>query len=346
MTFISTLGQSQDQIIRLKNLQLGMADLQLQLTTGKKTQSFKGLETDVITSKRARADFKKTDSFLQNIQRGQTRIDLMVNGIKTIQTQANNIIDSIVKQTQEGDVELDFIRRLADNAFDFIVDTLNLKDGDAFVFAGSDASSQPIIDTGALDAFFGDLNAQWSAGTLTINPPNTTIYEEYISRYKNISQVTLGYSGSLSNAKQVFVRADDNVEINYTVTANSDPFRDIIASVMALKNIAELDIAPGASEDIRQENFFAVFNDLALTLTNAVDALDNERFKLNTAQAQLADIKSQHTRDREVLLNTVSRVEDADMNEVAVKINALSTQIEASYQVTALVSQLTLVNFL
>jgi flagellar hook-associated protein 3 FlgL len=340
------MGQSQDQISRLKNLQLQLGALQTQVATGKKTQNFQGLGTDVMISKRARADFQKLDIYTQNIDRSSIRIKQMVTGIEGIQQQTNTAIDSIVNQTQKGDVELDFIRTIGENSFEFIVDALNLKDGDAYIYSGSDSSTQPIIDTGSLDSFYGDLNAQWSSGLLTINPPNTTIAQEYISRYRNIPDVTQGFSGSLASAKPVLVRADDSVELDYTVLANSQPMKDIISGITALKNIGDLDSAPGATEAEKRDNFFAVLNDISRFLTDAVDKLDRTRFDLSTVQANLKDIGDNHAAEKNVLLNTISGVENVDMNEVAVKVTALNTQLEASYQVTALVSQLSLANFI
>ncbi len=346
MTFISSLGQQQSQTVRLGSLQLQLSLLQTQIATGKKTATMKGLGVDVVITNRARADFQRMESYLQNIARAETRIKQMEQGLKTIQNQVNNVIDSVVNQTQEGDVEMDFIRRLAENSYDFILDTLNMKDGDAYIFAGSDTSNKPISDTGSLDAFYGNLNAEWTAGTLTVTPPNTTISEEYISRYKNIPAVTLGYSGTISNAKQVYVRADDTVEFNYTVLADNPAFRDIVAGVTALKNIADLDTAPGATEEDRQKNFFAVFNDIARTLSAAVDSLDQERFKLQTTLVNADTVRKELTLEKKILLDTVSEIENIDLNEVALKVTALQTQLEASYQVTAIVSQLNLSNFL
>lgn len=346
MTFISTLGQTNDQIGRLKNLQMQLGTLQTQISTGKKSQTLKGLGSDVITTKRARADFQKLDSYMLNIDRANTRITQMQQGLTTIKTQANNVLDSIINQTQKGDVELDSIRRLADNAYDFIVDTLNLQDGTAFIFAGSDTAQQPIIDSGAIDAYYADLNAQWSAGTLPITPPNTTISEEYISRYRNIPEVTLGLSGSLTDSKQVYVRADDTVEINYTLKANNQAMKDILTAVSAMRNIPNLDVAPGATEQEQEDYFFEVFNDVAKLLSSAVDQLDVEGFKLSTAQAQLNDVRKEHVVEKNTLLNTISSIEDIDLNEAAVKIQSLGVQLEASYQVTALVSKLSLANYL
>lgn len=346
MTFISTLGQNQDQIGRLKNLQLQLGTLQTQISSGKKSTDFKGLGNDGITTQRARADFQKLDSYLQNIERADTRIKMMMSGLESVKTQANYVVDAIVNQTQQGKVELDSIRRLSENAYDFIVDTLNLQDGTAFIFAGSDTSTQPLTDNGSLDAFYTALNQEWAAGTLTVNPPNKNIAEEYMARYRNIPEVTLGLAGSLADAKSVHVRADDTVEVNYTLKANHQAFKDIISTVTAMKNISNLDVAPGATYEEQQEMFYAVFNDMAKNLTAAVDKLDLESFKLSTASVQLNDVKASHKTEKNVLMNTISNIEDVDLNEAAVRIQALGTQLEASYRVTSIIGQLSLSRYL
>ena len=87
-------------------------------------------------------------------------------------------------------------------------------------------------------------------------------------------------------------------------------------------------------------------NDLRGLLNSGVDKLETESYKLAQVQSRLDTIKTSHTQEINTLKSVVSDVENVDTTEVAAKITALQVQIEASYQVTALTSQLTLVNFL
>ena len=57
-------------------------------------------------------------------------------------------------------------------------------------------------------------------------------------------------------------------------------------------------------------------------------------------------IRALHAKGIHVLLGTINNIENVDMNEAAVSVTSLQTQLEASYRVTALLSQLSLVNFL
>ena len=81
-------------------------------------------------------------------------------------------------------------------------------------------------------------------------------------------------------------------------------------------------------------------------VTDAIDQIDQQRFKLENARARINEIMRNHEQEQSILQETISTVEDVDINEVAVKLNALQLQLEASYGVTARVQQLSLVNFI
>jgi flagellar hook-associated protein 3 FlgL len=357
MTFVSTLGQSLDQVERLKMMQLQLSTLQSQLATGKKTQLFKGLGNSVVASERARADLRKLDGYSNNITIADRRLKMMVSAVDQIRQQAGDIANAIQLQTQEGEIELESVTDLASKVKEFMMTLMNERDGDRFLFGGAETLSQPLNDTGTMDTYLQAQISDWlSAGIDT---------DELIDSYRDRGQLTdtlMGYSVPLSagSAKNVFVRVDDNVEVDYTVFANNKGFRDIIVVAGMLENMGKLMdevsldpddpvgtvTAPGATRDEQNENFFAMFNDLARMLNGALDGLETVEANLSQAQARIHDIGENHKVEKNVLLNTIGDIEDADMNEVAVKLNALQIQLEASYRVTASVAGLSLVNFL
>lgn len=346
MTFISTLAQTQNQITRLKDLQVQLGTLQQQISTGKKTQTFSGLGADVTTSIKSRANFNRLDSYIQNIDISSTRVKLQLQGVSGIQSQTKIVIDAMNGQIQAGDIDVSTLKRLANSAYEYVVSTLNLKDGNSYIYAGSDTSVQPMTDSGSLDSYMTNLNAQWAAGTLPITPPNTTISQEYNTRLAAIPKVTQGFSGSLENAKSVYVKADDGVNINTTILANDPSMQDILRSLAALKNIGDLNNAPGATPEEQKTNFYAVFNNITTTMTTANAKLNSQASDLAYAQAQLTNIRDDHVQEKATLQDTIDNVENIDLNEAAVKVQALGTQLQASYQVTALINKLSLSNFI
>ncbi len=97
---------------------------------------------------------------------------------------------------------------------------------------------------------------------------------------------------------------------------------------------------------LRADNFFKIFNDLGLMINRAIDDLDQLRFSLESDRARLSEINDQHLIDKATVTETISDIETVDITDVAIKLNFLQVQLEASYRVTASISNLTLSNFL
>lgn len=68
--------------------------------------------------------------------------------------------------------------------------------------------------------------------------------------------------------------------------------------------------------------------------------------ELGSAQTALASAKERHESTKGYLTTTLAGVEDVTTEEVATQILALQTQLQASYQVTSMLSKLSLTNFL
>ena len=234
MTFVSTLGQALDQVERLKTMQSQLGNLQVQLTTGKKTDLFKGLGTDVITSKKSRANFNALDNYLNNITVASRRISMTENLIGEVKTQAEGLLGSLELQTQQGEYEIEVLGDYAENLEGFIFNLLNEKDGDRYLLGGANTLTKPITNTGGLDTYTTKQITDWVNGTITT--------DQIMQSYKDTTQLTdtvIGYSPELSSglSKNVTVRVDDNAEIDYTVKANAEPFRNMLIAIGMMKNI-------------------------------------------------------------------------------------------------------------
>ncbi len=271
------------------------------------------------------------------------------------------------------DIDFKSMQDLATNIFNFMGDLLNAKDGDRYLFSGADSLTKPYSNNGTLDAAVSTLIANWKDETL---PPGTQISTtQLISAIKStstsqspnaITDTIVGYSASLSagNVGNIHVRVDEKSEIKYTALANEQPFRDIMVVASFIKNqsfgpIADVyaepytagdptlaNGAPGATTDEMKENFFSVFKEMAAMVNAAIDDMDSVSYRLENTRAQMDKIKTAHINDKSVLVNTIDDVENVNMNDVAVRINSLQVQLEASYRVTASLQQYSLVNFI
>ena len=374
MTGISNLGQALDQISRLISQQINLDTLSTQIATGKRTQQFSGLGDDVLRSQRARADLNSIEQYTTNIQNGQRRIELTVSAVQQISAQANTLSAAVTTSVQGGDApDFEVTQRLAGDVHDFIIDLINSKDGERFLFAGSDSNTRPIENTGQFDSFLGNFVpdeadlanppleqsgffGEWGSGLITT--------EEFINAYSNVNEHVLGYSESLVNgtAGEVSVRVDENSEFDYTLLGNNPAIKDLVIALGVLKNLPPPEFAPGALNDPtainagsdvppfpsaeQQDAFFAVVNDIAQKIVSSVDQLEREEHRLQLVSAQTEIIAQQYEFEQSALQSVIADAEDVDLTETIAKLQQVQTGLEASFSVTALISDLSLVNFL
>lgn len=374
MTNVSTLGQYLDQIARLKTQQSTLGDLSIQISSGKKTQTLSGLGDDIIRTTRARSNVDSLDVYNSNITNADRRIKLMLNSVDQMKAQVKNITGALTTAVQEGDYpDLASIQKLAGSVYDFMIDLVNGTDGERYLFGGSDTSEQPITDRGLLTSALGqfvpdstDLTqppleasgmiGDWGDGTITT--------DQFIAAYHATNDTVLGFSNALTTntAGKTTVKVSDISEFDYTQVANKTPMKDIIMALGVLKQLPPVESAPGALNDPtattiagdtppnppeeKQKNFYAVLNDLASTLNKAVDGLDQNEFALSQVDAQISLVKDSNTDQINNYKDLIGDTEDVDITEASAKISQLQVQLQASFQVTALMSQLTLANYL
>ncbi|PCJ99017.1 MAG: hypothetical protein COA45_06115 [Zetaproteobacteria bacterium] len=278
------------------------------------------------------------------------------------------IEDTIFGNTSSNiDADLKSVFDHAENLFSFLGELLNTKEGDRYLLAGADSSQKPFSDTGTLEASLNTLIVSWKNGTITTDELIADITDgtALAGNPNALTDSVIGFSASLSNetAGNVFVRADESSEFKYTTLANENSLRNLMVALAVMKNenlppvvdvyengiypgVPDANGAPGTTAEEQQENFYQLFDAMVKIVSQSIDDVDQIRFRVETVRAQMDETKSSHVNQKSLLLSTVSSVEDVDINEVAVRITTLRTQLEASYSVTALIQGLSLVRFL
>ncbi len=276
----------------------------------------------------------------------------------------------------EPSTELKIVQDLADNLFDFMADLLNVRDGDRYLLHGSETLTQPYNNNGVLDSAVSQLIGNWRVAPGTPGQNTQDLIADLLdggsstSNPNALTDTLVGYSAALSQGttQPITTRVSSASEVNYTALANDQGFRDVMVALSFFRseglgpvvdayvppnNVVEgaplppptAEGAPGATLQEQKDSFFAVADALTAAVTSALDKIDSVRFDLESARAQIDQVRKGHVQSQAVLLNTISDVEDANVNEVALKINNLQIQLEASFRVTASISQLSLTNF-
>jgi flagellar hook-associated protein 3 FlgL len=137
-------------------------------------------------------------------------------------------------------------------------------------------------------------------------------------------------------------RIDSAVTVGYGMRANEEGFRKLLSGLGAF---AAVNFNPASATT--KESYAALSLDvrdfLGKTGGQTIRTIQSEVVVIeNAAQAT----KERHTATSSILNDVLGEAEDIPKEEVATKILALQTNLQASYQVTAMVSQMSLVNYL
>ena len=140
---VSDIGQSNDIINRIGALRKQLFEAQTQIATGKKTTTFGGLGTESQQLQSLRAESLQLDRFIVGINQTEIRINQMEVTLDSITGLAQQMLDGIRLQVQEGTIEIDSLQNVARANLDLLQDLINLEDNGRHLFAGTDISNPP-----------------------------------------------------------------------------------------------------------------------------------------------------------------------------------------------------------
>ncbi len=138
-------------------------------------------------------------------------------------------------------------------------------------------------------------------------------------------------------------RVDQTATIQYGVRANEQAIRSALQSVAAYAAVTTLPANPNATALVSALNQRVATN---LTPQGNQQSVADIETDLATAQVAMKDVSARQSQAQVTLQNLVDQTETISSDQVATEILALQTRLQASYQTTSMLSQLTLVKYL
>jgi flagellar hook-associated protein 3 FlgL len=307
MARVSTFGQSQSMLSALLANQRRVFDSQEQLNTGKISRDFKGLAGKSTTLINSRSFRSRVNSFQTLIESVKGKIDANDVQVNAVLTTARDFRQTIVDILAQD--EAFAFKEIMEESFGFIADSLNAEIGGVFIFAGSKTNIKPFTGTK-----ISDLTAATNASDLFVN-----------------------------DNKSLKVRVSDNVELKYGLKAD-----EIALGIFdSYKRLADFDA--GGSGPINgklttaQRTFLTT--ELGL-LDTAIDNTQAVQTKNGLKAKRLITVGDQH-KDTELFLDGfISDLEDTNMAEAITRLNIDQTALQASLQTLAILSDITLLDFI
>jgi flagellar hook-associated protein 3 FlgL len=138
-------------------------------------------------------------------------------------------------------------------------------------------------------------------------------------------------------------RVDQTATIQYGVRANEQAIRSALQSVAAFAAVTTSPTSPNATALVTALNQRVA---TSLTAQGRQQSLADIQTDLASAQVAMKDVAARQSQSQLMLQNLVDQTETVSSDQVATEILALQTRLQASYQTTSMLSQLTLVKYL
>ena len=150
-----------------------------------------------------------------------------------------------------------------------------------------------------------------------------------------------GENGAGSARASSIARIDQSVTVQYGARANEQAIRNQLQSVAVLAAVTST--GPNAAGQVAALNQRVTQN---LTSQPGQQTIQDIQADFATAQTTMKDATARQTQTQAMLQDIVDQAEAVSPDQVASQILALQTALQASYQTTSMLSQLSLTKFL
>ncbi len=152
-----------------------------------------------------------------------------------------------------------------------------------------------------------------------------------------------GNSGPGSPRSTATVRVDSAQSVEFGAQANEQAIRQVIQSIATY---AAVTVSPTGTNSPAAVNALSERISTNLTPTLGQQSIQDIQTDFATAQTTMKDAQARQTQSQAALQSLVDQTEGINQSQVASEILALQNSLSASYQTTAMLSQLSLTKFL
>jgi flagellar hook-associated protein 3 FlgL len=327
-----------------------------QVSSGLISNTYAGLGPGASVSLDLRPQMATLQTWQNNVDAVTGPMGVVQSTLSTVQSIASNFYSQLNNVNVMSGTDVDNIAASARDALKQVVGALDEQDGDVYVFAGQDSANPPIPDPADIltSGFYTQINAAvnnlaaagapaTAAATLAIassNAAGTSPFSAYLSQPAAVLQPQIPVvQVGLGDTRQVGMLASTNSNVASTGTSTTGSYmRDVLRALATIGSIS--------SGQLNIPDFQDLVQDTRTSLSSAIDTMASDVGVLGNTQSSLTATQTQLSGTATALTAQVSSAEDADMAATLSRISLVQTQLQASYQLIASESSLSLAKIL
>lgn len=324
-----------------------------QESTGRVAETYGGLGASARITLDIRPEMAHQQTWQNNIDAATGRMQVTQTAMTQIQQIASNLYSQLDNLNGLSSQEVDSVAASARQALQQVAGLLDTTDGGVYVFAGQDTANPPVPNPDQIlsSGFYTQINAVVAGLGASATPVTSATLAIASSNAAGTSPFSASLSqpaGAIPNAtaqvgegqqQTVGLLASANSFVTSTGSSTTGSYmRDLLRALATIGSLSSNQTSAGGFQGLVQ--------DTQTSLHGAIAAMAEDAGVLGNAQSTMADTKSQLTDTATALTSQVSNVEDADAAATLTQISLTQTQLQASYQLIAGMSQLSLVRYL
>ena len=305
---VSTFGSHELSLYNAMQTQKRLQEGHIAGTTGMKSQDYAGLNTETRRLLSMESTIARIDAHDRNIAATERRLQAMEISVSQLSDIASEAKTLLVNALNAEDAEELQLDVRAGDMLEQVAGLLNVKFEERYLFAGGRTDVEP-VDFGAFD-------------------PTNPAYDP-----NNPVPANAGYYQG--DTQVLTARIDESQTLDYGVTAAEGAFEELIRGLKLVENAG----TPGMIDRPSLEQALDL-------IQGAVRDIPDVRGQIGANLTTLDSVRDKQEQLRIYAQETITQTETADIGQTMTRITADQVLLEASYTLTARLSQVSLVNFL
>jgi flagellar hook-associated protein 3 FlgL len=351
VTAATDIGTANTLLTNVGLIQQTISNLTAQTSSGLISSDYAGLGNNAITALDLSQEIALNATQQNNATQAANVQSVTQTALGQIQSLVSTFSSDLLNSASTGSSGLPSLAAQARSALNQVASLLNTQVGTVYIFAGQDSSNPPVPDSSDMTSSGFYTAVQSAVATVTTagaasvqaqllaiaGPGATSPFSTTLEASNQPPTVDLGTGLSV----QVGMLADQNTDAVSAGTGTSSTgsyMRDIL---MSLATIGSLGTADASNTQVQ-----SLLSETETTLSNADDAINTDIAGLGARQTTITNAQSDLTATATSLTAQLSAVQDSDTASVATQLATAQSQLQASYQIIADLSQMTLSKYL
>jgi len=346
-SFISSSSLTDETLRSIANLQKQLVDSQKEIATGRYADVGVTLGATTGVSVSMRQDMDQIQAIQTSNNIVLNRLTASQSSLDTLSKSASDFLSSLIS-AQTASTSQDTLIQASKAGMQTLQDQLNSSLDGQYLFAGTNSDVQP------MDDFFGtppsqgatDLRNAFKAkfgiypddpAVANISPDDMTSFLD--NEFANVfSDSNWTSDWTHASTKPVSNRISRSAVINTSVTATNGTFRDLTEAYAMISGLGFANLNSGT-----QQAIISKARDLTANVTGSLTQVQSG---LGVTQQRISDSNDQIDSQVNFLTKSIDNLEQIDPAAVTTQLSQISTALQAAYQLTSQLNNLSILNYL